>query len=347
MKKEKMNLYTADGWLNIEAIAALNCWLNVIIGKRQVGKTYGVLKYMHDHELKYMYVRRTDDELKFISTNDDFNPFLPLESAGYHLTIVKEGDHDYSIGEYDYTNKGRRYITDKKAVGIDLLTMSKIRGFDGSAFTDIVYDEFIPVNMVIQRKAEGEGIIDGYTTVNGNRELFNKPPLRLWLLANANNMKNPTIEELKLLPIIEKLIRSQKEYIITDGIFVAMPKSQRIAEKRKETALMKHLSKYNSKYYQMAVEGIFSYNDVHLIRPLSVRGMSPILAVGDIVIYDNSSGLYCCSVKSVGVKSYPDTPEGLRKLQREYPEIRALYLEGAIYFDSVLSMQLFELYFSI
>ena len=39
-------LYTNEGWLNFDYIASKGAWLNVIIGKRQVGKTYGTLKYM-------------------------------------------------------------------------------------------------------------------------------------------------------------------------------------------------------------------------------------------------------------------------------------------------------------
>lgn len=44
-------------------IASLNCWLNVIIGPRQVGKTYGTLKYLLDAENQFFYMRRTGDEL--------------------------------------------------------------------------------------------------------------------------------------------------------------------------------------------------------------------------------------------------------------------------------------------
>ena len=34
------NLYDENGWININEIAKLDKWLNVIIGPREVGKTY-------------------------------------------------------------------------------------------------------------------------------------------------------------------------------------------------------------------------------------------------------------------------------------------------------------------
>ena len=42
--KKKIELYEKDGWLNIPEIDKLGTWCNVIIGPRQVGKTYGTLK---------------------------------------------------------------------------------------------------------------------------------------------------------------------------------------------------------------------------------------------------------------------------------------------------------------
>ena len=51
-----MKLYDNDGWLDIPHVVEVadknNISFIVIIGKRQVGKTYGVLKYMLDYDVK-------------------------------------------------------------------------------------------------------------------------------------------------------------------------------------------------------------------------------------------------------------------------------------------------------
>ena len=51
------NIYTPEGWLNVPALADLPAWLRVIIGKRQVGKTYGTLKYMIESGRRFILLR--------------------------------------------------------------------------------------------------------------------------------------------------------------------------------------------------------------------------------------------------------------------------------------------------
>lgn len=349
MKKEKtkIDLYTADGWLNIEAIAALNPWLIVLIGKRQIGKTYGVSKFLLDQDKKFIYLRRTEKELELISQNDDLNPFLALSPAGYNITIEKRGKHGYIIGEYEINEKGDRSVTKVKADAFNLLTLAQMRGFDGSQYTDMVIDEFIPINFISVRQSEGDAVSDVYTTVNGNRELKGEPPLRLWLLANANNIRNPILDALDLVSIIERLMRSNDEYYYKDGIFVAMPDSEVISEKRKQTALMRHLSRKGGRYYQMSVENKFAYNDLHKIKPMSTKGMQPLINIGDIAIYLHTGSLYVNTRAAYGMDKYGTTKEDLLKVQKEYPEIRELYNLGLIYFESASLMPIFESYFGI
>lgn len=86
-----LDLYTGDGWVNIPAVAALGCWCNIIIGKRQVGKTFGTLKYMLDESLYFLYMRRTVNELQAVAADPDLNPFNALQSVGYDIGIQKTG----------------------------------------------------------------------------------------------------------------------------------------------------------------------------------------------------------------------------------------------------------------
>ena len=99
MTKQKVNLYTPDGWIDIESIAKLGCWLNVIVGARQVGKTYGILKHLVVNDISAIYLRRTADELELVSSSADLNPFMALEKEGYHVDILKEGKNLYVWGD--------------------------------------------------------------------------------------------------------------------------------------------------------------------------------------------------------------------------------------------------------
>ena len=68
-----MKLYTPEGWLDtkhIEEVADKNdISFIIIIGKRQVGKTYGVLKLMLDEDKRFIFMRRVKVELEMLEKN--------------------------------------------------------------------------------------------------------------------------------------------------------------------------------------------------------------------------------------------------------------------------------------
>lgn len=341
------DLYEKGGWLSIPFIYNLGSWLNVIIGKRQVGKTYGVLREFLRHDTQFLYLRRTAKELELIENNDNLNPFLPLSKEGYNVTLLKNGKYDYCIGDYEINEDGKRQITKVRGAAYNILTMAEMRGFSGDIYSDIVLDEFIPINFIPVRRNEGDAILDIYTTVNGNRELEGKRPCRLWLLANANNLNNPTLESLDLVPIIEKLMRGDAEYYFKNGIFVFMPDSIDISEKRNKTAMMSHLERKGGRYYQMSMQNQFAYNDLHLIKPQKLNGYTPVLAVGAINIYVNDFLVYVCSQKHISMQEYDTKPETLKSLQKEFIELYPVYEKGKIRFENATCMKLFKEYFSI
>ncbi len=343
------SLYTEDGWVNIPAISRLPAWLIVIIGKRQVGKTFGILSHLIGEHKHFMYWRRSEDELEFISKNPEYNPFRAMQYHGWDIDIVRNGKHDYRIGWVDTRNeKGQPTEMREIAPGVDILTISKLRGFDGSAFTDIFFDEFIPERIVVQRKAEGDGVVSGYTTVCGNRELEGKPPLRMWMAANTNRINSPVLIAWGLLPLVEQLMRSKREYLLTDeGVFIAMPQSQVITEKRAKTAAMRHLAKTDGAYYGMAMRNEFSYDSLQFVRPQSIRGMIPIMAAGGLYFYQNAGSLYVCSIRHNKRPAYQDTPEDAIRCEMDYPELRILYNSGKIYFESASSLLKYREYFGI
>lgn len=329
-------------------IDKLGTWLNVIIGPRQVGKTYGTLKHLITEKRMFSYWRRSEDELEFITKNPKYNPFRALRKEGLIIDIIQAGKHDYRIGNAEYDEKGTPTLQDELATGTSLLTVAKLRGFDGSSYTDIVFDEFIPERMVIQRKAEGDACVNGYITFAGNRELEGKPPLKLWLLANANSLKSPILAAWGLLPHVEKLIRSNAESLITDtGVLVAMPRSERIIEKRSETKAIGHLKKAGGAVYGMAVENKFSYDDLGQVRPQSIKGMRPYIQMAGIYIYEHTGSLYVCEIKHNKRPIYGDTTDESVRCQMENPLLRQAYYSGYIYFDSASSLLKFREFLNI
>lgn len=88
---------------------------------------------------------------------------------------MKGGKVTYTIGRFEYEDGKPKQCLEKYGIGMTLPSIANIRGFNGSQFEDVVFDEFIPERIVIKRKAEGDALLNAYVTINGNRELEGKP----------------------------------------------------------------------------------------------------------------------------------------------------------------------------
>ncbi|MBR2679279.1 MAG: phage DNA encapsidation protein, partial [Exiguobacterium sp.] len=230
-----MSLYLDSGYINfdhVEKIANSNR-INfvVIIGKRQVGKTYGTLDLMLRRGYYFMLLRRTADEMKFI-TVDVNNPF---EKLPYNVKIESESKYTAQVLQYDTLAGTEERIGSVTA----LSTIAKIRGFDGSRYTQLVYDEAIPETHVIKLRNEGDAFLNAYTTISGNRELEGAPPLRAWILANSNDIHAPILHALDINEVVERMSYSGQELAVLDkrGIMVILPASEHVTELRSKTAL--------------------------------------------------------------------------------------------------------------
>ena len=90
-----MKLYTDAGWLDVEHVNEVadrnNINFIIIIGKRQIGKTYGVLKFMLDSAKNFIFMRRVKPEIEMLEkgVNSPFDKIkefwliLPFEIANF------------------------------------------------------------------------------------------------------------------------------------------------------------------------------------------------------------------------------------------------------------------------
>lgn len=333
----------------MDAIAALPVWLIVIVGGRQVGKTYGSLKYLLDHDRYTLYLRRTREELEAIERTDDLNPFIPLKKEGYNVNLQSISQNTWIWGDLDEDTEVKK-VKRRRGLATPLHYIAKMRGFNGSNFTDMILDEFIPERCVRRLKGEDDTVLNLYTTVCGNRELEGKPPLRFWLLANAFNIEDPILSAYDLTSEFERLERSGKEYkVLPGGVFIALPHSDKIIAKRAETAQNAYLRKRGagSNFLSMSLGNSFVYNKSNLIRPKSIAGYRPLCRLGDVFIYENGSSAYGCRSPHRARISFPDTPEGRIQAGLNYPELRMMYNGGYMTFDSVGSLSDFKRFLKI
>ena len=90
-----MKLYTREGWLDakhVEEVANKND-INfiVIIGKRQIGKTYNVLSLMLDENKNFIFMRRVKPELEMLEkgVKQIIDTYKPDEIAIEELFFAK------------------------------------------------------------------------------------------------------------------------------------------------------------------------------------------------------------------------------------------------------------------
>lgn len=338
-----MNIYTPDGWLDIahiEEIANRNK-INfiVIIGKRQVGKTYGTLKHMIDADKRFMFTRRVKVELEMLCQNVN-SPFEKIYSD--RITFKRTSEYDASINRRDNTEEGE--VITQIGIGTALSTIGNIRGFSGmiggKIITDWVIDEFIPEEHLFKVRNEGDCFLNAHTTINGNRELEGFPCLRTWLLANSNNLNSPILDALNVTKDVERMsLRGTESLILTDrGIMILLPDSQKITEKRKKLGGLYRAIGADSKFSKMAYENEFAYNDYTDVRTEPLREYNPYLTIGKITIHlhKNSKSLYVTdAVRAKPRYTLTDSDTDINKFNRQHSDIKGAYLRGRVWFQDM------------
>lgn len=331
-----MSLYLDSGYINFDYVEKLadSNHINfvVIIGKRQVGKTYGTLDLMLRRGYYFMLLRRTADEMKFI-TVDVNNPF---EKLPYNVKIESESKYTARLLQYDTLAGTEERIGSVTA----LSTIAKIRGFDGSRYTQLVYDEAIPETHVIKLRNEGDAFLNAYTTISGNRELEGMPPLRAWLLANSNDIHAPILHALGINEVVERMSYSAQELAVLDkrGIVVILPASEHVTELRSKTALYRAIGT-ESEFSKMSLTNEFSYNDRSDVCRVNLRQYKPLLRVDDLfIIWEHKSEdvIYVSTNSAAPTRDrYANDEAGRRRFRNDWPDTRALYMAGAVQFQTV------------
>ena len=170
----------------------------IVVGSRQIGKTYGTLKYICSLDKKYIFLRRTKTALDTV-TDPKISPFLSLQQDGIAEFSIKKNKMLYNIyqdGEED-----------PRCMAAALSTFSNLRGFSGREYEYIIYDEFIGENHERPMKDEAGALFNMIETVNSNRELSGQRPVKVILLANSNRIINPIFMGLNLVTVMEKMQR--------------------------------------------------------------------------------------------------------------------------------------------
>lgn len=270
------NGYYIAGYDIIKTKDDKSIWCIIVVGGRGTGKTYSVLDYMIENDEKFVFVKRTNEDVKLLcasakseDTYIDLSPFKPLNrDKNYNIgsELIHKGLGAFYYMDSDYNCQGSPvgYIASLNAI-------KDIKGFDLSDCNYIIFDEFIPNIYERVMSGEGKALLDLYETVSRDRELRGEKPLVLIALANATRISNPLFRELEIIDRVVELKRDHVTYSNKNGIMIRfLDDNADFKEVKKETAIMKSMR--GTKWHAMAYDNDFAYDNFKAVKHQSIKG---------------------------------------------------------------------------
>lgn len=316
-------IYNTDGWVNWNYIVNQKCAFTMVVGARGVGKTYGLMKYLIENEIPFIYLRRLRTQLDLCASNEG-NPFNKLNA-----------DLDMAIRPQN-TRAGVVFADGEKtiALGVALSTVANVRGFDYSRFNVIVFDEAIASEGERTIPKEFNVFLNFYETVNRNRELNGEQPVQAFLLGNANRLTNPYFSGWHFMKTALNMIKGRQLvwFSADHSRMMIMLLDSSISKRKAETALYKNADK---DFMLMALDNAFRTDGTN-IRSMPIREFNYLVSIGDIGIYKHKSErIYYVSSSTRQENTYDAYGMGLKMFQQDFYNLRLFYLiQKIVYFEN-------------
>lgn len=345
-----LNIYDKMGYLDWKKIMSLTkqCPFIFCVGGRGTGKTYGALKWVYDTHKPFLYIRRTKTQFEMVS-KPETHPFksLELDNACAPITckaVAKDLTGLYK-GEFDDDDK---FIPVGLPIGYisALSTFSNLRGMSFEEIETIIFDEFIPEPHERLIRNEAQAFLNLVETVNRNRELKNREPVKVICLANANDIANPLYVELGVVKKSEQMMSKHQVISIDDrrGLCMIHLFESPISERKKHTALYKLTSNKDSEFNRMALDNRFYKDESALIKSCNLNEYKPIVTVNNITIYQHKSErtYYVSTYKTGTCREYGSSSAEKKRFITNHMSLWTAYLHNNIIFEEYLCLVCFE-----
>ena len=319
-------IYTPDGWVNWDYILSQPASFLSVVGARGVGKTYGIFKKLTSEGKRFIYLRRLKSQLDQCSKPEG-NPFKRInEDTGRDIKPFPSG----GIVSFREQEKAGTLV----AVGVALSVVANVRGIDFSDFDYIVFDEFIASIGERPIKNEFQAFLNFYETVNRNRELEGKQPVKCIMLGNANTLINPYFSSWHFMRTAVRMITGgQMVWRSADkSRMIILLLASPISERKKNTALYQNA---DNDFIQMALDNSFRTDETK-IKSEPLTEYIHIVSVGEIGIYKHKSDRkYYVSSTQAKQPYYDSFGIGLKMFQQDYFMLRVHYMVSKnVWFES-------------
>lgn len=327
------NFYLDSGFVNARVWFDDPAPFVVALGGRGIGKTFGALDYLTGDGLqKHIYMRRTQAQIDACKIAE-LNPYKSVNDfRGRSFIMSAMGKYTAGVYKGEEKDGAIRPVEAPVGLGIALSVFANIRGVDGLGYNVLLFDEFIKEAHERPFAREGDAFLNAYETLNRNRELQGKPPLKAVLLSNSNDLRSPILDALGVVDLVDRMNRRGQRHgeAAHGAISVYLYPDSPISERKKNTALYKVAN--SADFQSMALENKFSAANYENVKSCPLREFTPLVSVAGVTVYAhiNNGTFYVVD----GVKSpvvYTTLPNDLRAFRRAY-----VYL-----YDALLRRQLF------
>ena len=346
----KINIYTTEGWLDVPLLIRQGMPFIFITGARATGKTYGTFSYCIENEIPFIFMRRSMSEIEVLWSNEMLNPFKDYnDDHGTNIGIIKKTKYTGIIAEREPDQNGK--LIQKGAslgLAVALSTFANLRGFSGSEYELLFYDEFIPERHVRTIKDEHMAFMNVYETINRNRELLGRKPLQCVCASNSNRLDNDMYMGLGLVSKVDKMKREGQMVSIMPkrGILLVNMEQSPISEQKRDTALYKMSA--GTGFERMALDNQYiGEEETGRIKPVPIKEYSPICGIGEITIYRHKSKhqFYVTTHRSGSPPVFGIGDSERARFRKNYGWIWREYISNSCIFESRICEILLTKYF--
>ena len=327
-----------------------DAWAYLIWSGRNTGKTYSTLKYCLDRNLKFVFIKRTKEDVALLTSGSgkvgskrseygaDMSPFKAINrDTGSNI-------HAFDIYK-NYIGGFWRCDDEGAAVGapigyiVALSTAAKVKGFDLSDCDVMIFDEFIPNAWEITKRGEGKQILDLYMTIARDREHRGKDPLKLIALANPTALRCGLFEVLEVTDTVARMSQTGEEYHEQKGILLHQIQMGANFQRQEENMdILQTMA--GTDWADMSLGSGFAYNDMSMIRSVPLKGYVCVYEVrykkNVWYIYQKDGDYYVCTSRGKARAVYDlNTDIGVRAFYREVQmDLKDDYINGCVVFQT-------------
>lgn len=253
------------------------------IGGRGIGKTYSGIDTIFTKYKCPFYLRTTNQDMVACQFGNPFSTYNHNNDTSYGLDYKEKIGMGYIYSDYPDNTQRIGYCG-------ALAQISTVRGLGFEDVDVILYDEFqSEIHRRKTTKELGKALLNFYETVNRNRELIGKPPVKMYLLSNSISLENDILITYDIVrEIQEMLIKGQTRRTLKDrGIYIDLCQND-VSNLKANTNLYQSVK--GSNFIDESLGNQFTNDALYTVdRSVKIIEYYPYIQIAQYCIYKHKS----------------------------------------------------------